>query len=202
MPFQGPLDHPDYDQEGREGSRFDNDAPGLDDWYSRPVDQGGGGADGGTSWFDLCTNCAPGSREGVDQGVGGHPRTYRNIQPFSPDEPMGMLVSSTLVPEWYGDHTTLGPDEWNEGERVDWSENTCSECGTAITALAEDDGSWRIRQDPRLGGRQWSVGRPGSGPDINPVGPNYSQPDPFDRSDPEQARQAKAIEDMNKALGE
>ena len=33
-------------------------------------------------------------------------------------------------------------------------------------------------------------------------GPNYDEPDPFDRSDPEQARQAKAIEDMNKTLGE
>ena len=32
--------------------------------------------------------------------------------------------------------------------------------------------------------------------------PNYDEPDPFDFSDPEQARQAKAIEDMNKALGE
>ena len=32
--------------------------------------------------------------------------------------------------------------------------------------------------------------------------PNYDEPDPFDRSDPEQARQAKAIEDMNEALGE
>ena len=40
------------------------------------------------------------------------------------------------------------------------------------------------------------------GDDMNPVGPNYDAPDPFDRSDPEQARQAKAIEDMNKALGE
>ena len=29
-------------------------------------------------------------------------------------------------------------------------------------------------------------------------GPDYNYPDPFDRSDPEQARQAKAIEDMNK----
>ena len=35
------------------------------------------------------------------------------------------------------------------------------------------------------------------GDDMNPVGPNYDAPDPFDRSDPEQARQAKAIEDMN-----
>ena len=32
--------------------------------------------------------------------------------------------------------------------------------------------------------------------------PNYDEPDPFDRSDPEQARQAKAIEDMNEALEE
>ena len=32
--------------------------------------------------------------------------------------------------------------------------------------------------------------------------PNYDEPDPFDRSDPEQARQAKAIEDMNETLGE
>jgi len=30
------------------------------------------------------------------------------------------------------------------------------------------------------------------------VSPDYSQPDPFDRSDPEQARQAEAIEAMNK----
>ena len=36
------------------------------------------------------------------------------------------------------------------------------------------------------------------GDDMNPVGPDYSQPDPFDRSDPEQARQAEAIEAMNK----
>ena len=34
------------------------------------------------------------------------------------------------------------------------------------------------------------------------VSPNYDEPDPFDRSDPEQARQAKAIEDMNETLGE
>ena len=45
----------------------------------------------------------------------------------------------------------------------------------------------------QLSGVDWSGG--GEGPD-------YSQPDPFDRSDPEQARQAKAIEDMNKTLGE
>jgi hypothetical protein len=32
--------------------------------------------------------------------------------------------------------------------------------------------------------------------------PNYDEPDPFDRSDPEEARQAKAIEDMNETLGE
>ena len=32
--------------------------------------------------------------------------------------------------------------------------------------------------------------------------PNYDEPDPFDRSDPEQARQAKAIEGMNEALEE
>ena len=38
--------------------------------------------------------------------------------------------------------------------------------------------------------------------DMNPQGPDYSQPDPFDRSDPEEARQAKAIEAMNETLGE
>jgi hypothetical protein len=32
--------------------------------------------------------------------------------------------------------------------------------------------------------------------------PNYDEPDPFDRSNPEEARQAKAIEDMNETLGE
>ena len=32
--------------------------------------------------------------------------------------------------------------------------------------------------------------------------PNYDEPDPFDRSDPEQARQAKAIEDMNELWDE
>ena len=36
------------------------------------------------------------------------------------------------------------------------------------------------------------------GDDMNRRGPDYSQPDPFDRSDPEQARQAEAIEAMNK----
>ena len=35
-----------------------------------------------------------------------------------------------------------------------------------------------------------------------PFRPNYDEPDPFDRSDPEQARQAKSIEDMNETLGE
>ena len=42
-------------------------------------------------------------------------------------------------------------------------------------------------------GRSWEVEASGRG-----SGPNYSQPDPFDRSDPEQARQAAAIEAMNK----
>ena len=36
------------------------------------------------------------------------------------------------------------------------------------------------------------------GYDMNTEGPNYDAPDPFDRSDPEQARQAEAIEAMNK----
>ena len=36
------------------------------------------------------------------------------------------------------------------------------------------------------------------GDDMNRRGPDYSQPDPFDRSDPEQARQAQNIEAMNK----
>ena len=36
------------------------------------------------------------------------------------------------------------------------------------------------------------------GYDMNVEGPNYDAPDPFDRSDPEQARQAAAIEAMNK----
>ena len=42
-------------------------------------------------------------------------------------------------------------------------------------------------------GRSWEVEASGEG-----SGPDYSQPDPFDRSDPEQARQAEAIEAMNK----
>jgi hypothetical protein len=37
---------------------------------------------------------------------------------------------------------------------------------------------------------------------MNVEGPNYDEPDPFDRSNPEEARQAKAIEDMNETLGE
>jgi hypothetical protein len=40
------------------------------------------------------------------------------------------------------------------------------------------------------------------GDDMNVEGPNYDEPDPFDRSNPEEARQAKAIEDMNETLGE
>ena len=40
------------------------------------------------------------------------------------------------------------------------------------------------------------------GDDMNRRGPDYDQPDPFDRSDPEQARQAKAIEDMNELWDE
>ena len=35
-----------------------------------------------------------------------------------------------------------------------------------------------------------------------PFKPNYDEPDPFDRSNPEEARQAKAIEDMNETLEE
>jgi len=38
--------------------------------------------------------------------------------------------------------------------------------------------------------------------DMNTVGPNYDEPDPFDRSNPVEARQARAIEDMNETLGE
>jgi hypothetical protein len=38
--------------------------------------------------------------------------------------------------------------------------------------------------------------------DMNRQGPDYDQPDPFDRSNPEEARQAKAIEDMNETLEE
>jgi hypothetical protein len=41
-------------------------------------------------------------------------------------------------------------------------------------------------------GRSWEVEASGRG-----SGPDYDQPDPFDRSDPEQDRQAQAIEDMN-----
>jgi hypothetical protein len=38
--------------------------------------------------------------------------------------------------------------------------------------------------------------------DQNVRGPDYSQPDPFDRSNPVEDRQARAIEDMNETLGE
>ena len=38
--------------------------------------------------------------------------------------------------------------------------------------------------------------------DENPVGPDYSQPDPFDSSDPEQARQAQNIADMEETVRE
>ncbi len=38
--------------------------------------------------------------------------------------------------------------------------------------------------------------------DMNRSGPDYSQEDPFNFMNPEEARQAKAIEDMNKMLGE
>jgi hypothetical protein len=37
---------------------------------------------------------------------------------------------------------------------------------------------------------------------MNRSGPDYSQEDPFNFMIPEEARQAKAIEDMNKMLGE
>ncbi len=40
------------------------------------------------------------------------------------------------------------------------------------------------------------------GDDMNFRGPDHSQEDPFDFMNPEEARQAKAIEDMNKTLGE
>ena len=40
------------------------------------------------------------------------------------------------------------------------------------------------------------------GDDMNRSGPDYSQEDPFNFMNPEEARQAKAIEDMNKMLGE
>ena len=36
--------------------------------------------------------------------------------------------------------------------------------------------------------------------DQNVRGPNYDEPDPFDRSNPVEARQARAIEDMNETL--
>ena len=38
--------------------------------------------------------------------------------------------------------------------------------------------------------------------DQNVRGPNYDEPDPFDRSNPVEDRQARAIEDMNETLGE
>ena len=63
------------------------------------------------------------------------------------------------------------------------------------------DGSFRIRRGyERPPPTADELNYPGY--DLNMEGPDYDEPDPFDRSDPEQARQAKSIEDMNKLWDE
>ncbi len=86
---------------------------------------------------------------------------------------------------------------------------------------ASDDLTWRnaIQRDPELRvtpedrsvrmspPRSRAAGRSSSQftytpylPDMNPRGPDYSQPDPFDFSDPEQASQAQEIEAMEETI--
>jgi len=168
----GPLDHPDFDPEGRPGSRFDNTTEGLDEWYAKPAEQGGGGLDGGTSWANLCTNCEPGSTTGAGGAAvqRGEPRPYRNLQPTDPNEPMGELGGNREHPDWFGGHDRSEPEEDYPEGRIGFSETECHECGTAITgtpALGRGDthGSpypkrldqnWPIQQDARLASQQWA----------------------------------------------
>ncbi len=170
-------DHPDYDEEGRAGSRFDNTTEGLDKWYQAEM-----GGQGGTSWHNLCTTCEPGSTTGVGGAAvrRGEPRPYRNLQPMSTNvgEPMGALGGNAqLVPD-FGAHERLGdigPDQEPDGgnpQQVTWAEHECEECGTAITGTPPGgrgehrdtpypkrlDQDWPIQQDARLASQQWARG--------------------------------------------
>ena len=168
----GPLDHPDYNPEGREGSRFDNTAEGVDDWYESPAEQGGGGLEGGTSWFNLCTNCEPGSTQGAGGRAvqQGEARPYRNLQPFDSNEPMGALGGNREHPDWFGMHDRSEPEEEYPEGRIGFADTECDECGTAITGTPPGgpgeqrdtpypkrlDQDWPIQQDSRLASQQWS----------------------------------------------
>ena len=55
---------------------------------------------------------------------------------------------------------------------------------------------WELVTHSGLAGDEWT------GDDMNPVGPDYSQPDPFDASNPEEAAQAENIEETEQLFSQ
>jgi hypothetical protein len=163
-----------------------------------PVDRGHG------SMTDRCgvRRITAGFGCGGPQGIG-----YRELYD---DEPMNRL----------------GSDQWRHAiDRSTWSSSGISEPNrlhpTSTAPIGEARRSRIIRGvigDPvPVGGirtrRPQPHFRPQSDPviesaqregyygwDMNRQGPDYSQPDPFDFSDPEEARQAQSITDMEETL--
>lgn len=142
-----------------------------------PVDRGHG------SMTDRCgvRRITAGFGCGGPEGIG-----YRELYD---DEPMNRL----------------GSDQWRHAiDRSSWATSGISEPrssrggwehmpdATAITATT--------RHPIQPGGGSEASREGYYGWDMNPRGPDYSQPDPFDFSDPEEARQAQAITDMEETI--
>jgi len=167
-----------------------------------PVDRGHG------SMTDRCgvRRITAGFGCGSPQGIG-----YRELYD---DEPMNRLEGD----QW---RNAIDRSSWTSTPRVarpagDPSWARLSDLQTGIRATIGDPVPAGRRPD-RAGARRpdWvsgSSGLPGthsglagddfSYSDLNRRGPDYSQPDPFDFSDPEEARQAQSITDMEETIRE
>lgn len=160
-----------------------------------PVDRGHG------SMTDRCgvRRITAGFGCGGPQGIG-----YRELYD---DEPMNRL----------------GSDQWRHAiDRSTWSSSGISEARRSRGAIGDPvpagGAGGRATVGDAIRTRGWSrtaragvtvhappthSGLPGddfSYSDMNRRGPNYDEPDPFDFSDPEEARQAQSITDMEETL--
>ena len=135
---------------------------------------------------EVCSNC--GTMEAIEQ-MGGVLR-HQGEWPLAggPTRSLQEILEAgdQVEEEWSPDDWEQFPHATNITETTDVINRRGSHdrIGNAIRR-----GYYGDDTHSGLAGDEWT------GDDMNPVGPDYSQPDPFDTSDPEQAAQAENIEE-------